>query len=89
MKNLNLPFAIDHGDRSKPSLPVLFAWISFFVALASIIALHFYHCAEASCAAIALWVIAMVFYRMHNIDRFKISRDSLELDSDNPQGKSP
>lgn len=80
--NFNLPFAIDHANKDKPSVTLLFAYASFVLAVASIIALHFCNCPSATFSAISLHVISLTIYRMRKIDKLKVGKEGIELEGD-------
>jgi hypothetical protein len=80
VNNLNLPFAIDHANKERPSLTVLFSWISFALSIVSIALIPVLKTLSPTIAALALFVICMTFYRMRHLDKLKISENSLELD---------
>jgi hypothetical protein len=88
VNNLNLPFAIDHANKERPSLTVLFSWISFALSVLSIALLPLIHTASPAVASISLFVICMTFYRMRHLDKLKISENSLELDG-GPESQTP
>jgi hypothetical protein len=73
------------ADNGKPSFSLLCAYVSFLLAVVSLIMSHkSISNLPATGAAIALWVIAMVFYRIRNLDKAKIDieKKTLELDGE-------
>jgi len=86
-EGFSLPLAKD-GVTGLPSATLGFAYVSFVLAIASV---AYFMAKDASLAAtstaITLWVIAMVFYRMNKIDKFKVDLDdrSVELEGDDDE----
>lgn len=81
---LRFPFAYD-PVRNKPSVTLLFPYITFVLAVLSTIALHFKaSLAIASWTSIGFWIIATVLYMMRHLTRAKFDLDdkSIELDND-------
>ena len=82
---MRLPYAYSH-DEKKPSVTLLFVWVSGMLAVISTFALNFTEKTfTAACVAICFWAIAMVLYRIRRLDKFKIDLDdrSIELDAYN------
>jgi hypothetical protein len=80
--NLDLPFAIDKANQDKPSVTLLFAYVSFTLSVGVDIALCFKDLTTGLLGAIVLFLISLVMYRMRQLDRFKLSKDSIEIDDD-------
>jgi hypothetical protein len=79
-----LPYAHD-AERGKPSASLLFMYVSFVIAACSVIALHLKAgLLIATLTSIMFWVLAMTFYRIRKLDKFKIDLDdkTIELDAD-------
>lgn len=79
-----LPMVRDEPE-GRPSFTLLCVYISFMVAVWSVIGLyHDINRFVAACTAISFWVIAMVFYRLKKLDKAKIDLDdkSIELNSE-------
>jgi len=80
-----LPMAYD-PESGKPSISLMFAWLTFMSALVSTIALNFTDkTLTASITGIMFWVMAIVFYKVRKLDKFKIDlqNKSIELDAQN------
>ena len=81
-KGMHFPFI--HDPRSKkPSITLLFAYLSFAMAFISIILLHIWvHLVIATVTSILFWAMAVIFYRLRNLDKAKIDFDdkSIELE---------
>ena len=79
-EGFSLPLAKD-GVTGLPSATLGFAYVSFLLAFAAV---AYFVVKDAGLAAtstaIALWVIAMVFYRMNRIGKFKVDLDDKEIE---------
>jgi hypothetical protein len=89
---LYVPMAYD-ANTDKPSVTLLAFHLSIILALASIVALHFFKgILEATTAAIAYSCICFVFYRLRNLDKvkFNLKDKSFELEDlpDAPETKT-
>lgn len=82
-EGINVPLANDgHG---KPSITLLFTYISFIAVLLSIIYIHvFPDKLSPTSMTITTWVISLVLYKMRMIDKMKFSAkdQSFELDAE-------
>lgn len=90
-QGFKIPLAKE-GVEGKPSATLWFAYISFFLALASEVYFIYKGDPLASTAtAICFWVLAMVFYRLRKLDSVKIDLDnhSIELDGDDEDSTEP
>jgi len=79
---VKLPFAYD-PTTDKPSITLFFPYASFVVALASVIALHFYPTLlPATTISIIFWVLATVLYMVRKINKakFDLSDKSIEIE---------
>lgn len=79
-----LPYAYD-GSTKQPSVTLWFAYCSFFLAFGAVV--YFIVKGDplaSSSVAIGFWALAMVFYRLRHLDKFKLDLDdkSLELSGD-------
>lgn len=88
---IHFPYAYDPVE-AKPSITLLFPYVTFILAVISLIALHFRpELLTATLTSIAFWGIAVVFYRLRKIDKLKFNlRDqSVEVggDSENTEEK--
>lgn len=82
-KGLNFPFAYD-STTGKASVTLYFAYISFFVMMASVLALHFdLKLVTATIITIIIFVLCAVFYLMRRINSFKadLKNESIQLDN--------
>jgi hypothetical protein len=81
-----IPFPTAREEpEGQPSFTLFTAWVSFVIAAVSVIDLHFH--AErigATLTAIFFWTLAMIFYRIRNLQKAKIdlSKKEVELDGD-------
>lgn len=81
---LKLPFVYD-GATKQPSITLMFAYITFILALVSTILLHIFdNLLTATVTSICFWVIAYVLYRIRKLDKAKIDLDdrSIEFSGD-------
>lgn len=88
-EGMKLPFVFDSRTK-KPSITLLFAYVTFINMIISLILLHVWQSLLiATSASILVWVIAVIFYRLRNLDKAKIDLDdkSIELQggSDNEE----
>lgn len=68
----------------KPSVTLLFPYITFLIAVISLISLHFFpQMLIPTGVSIAFWAIAVVFYMIRKINKakFDLSSQSFELES--------
>ncbi len=86
--NFRVPFGIDSSKGGQLSITLLFSVITFILAVLSVIALHFFNCGEATFSALIFWAVATAFYKMKDIDKLKVTKDSIDIEDDassNPQ----
>ena len=87
-RGFNLPMAYNPTTK-QASITLLMCFISFLVAVGSVGMIYYADRGiAASTAAITLYVIATVFYKMNEISKFKLDEKTgeVELDDDsNPQ----
>ena len=86
-KGLRLPFVWD-ARTDKPSITLLFSYLTFTIMLISLILLHIWpSLILATGTSILAWVISVVFYRLRNLDKFKMDLDDqfFELEGDNDE----
>ncbi len=76
---LNLPHALD-TTTGKPSATLFFAYGSFFTAIGSVIYLLTKDPTEGAMAAIATAVVYSILYKLRQIDKLKLSKDSIEIE---------
>lgn len=69
----------------KASVTLLMAYISFILAVGSVVALHFSNLLSGTLAALALFVISTIFYLIRSLSKAKIDLDdkSFELEGEN------
>lgn len=85
---INFPFANDL-TTNKPSVTLLFAYVSFLICVASITALHFFsQLQSASLISIGFFIVCLVFYRLRRLDDVKINvkTGAVELSGDSKDG---
>lgn len=83
-KGMYLPFAHDPVS-GKPSVTLLFPYLTFVLAFLSTIALHFKaSLLVATSVSISFWALAVIFYMMRKITKAKVDLDdkSFELGDD-------
>jgi hypothetical protein len=88
---LKVPLAFDAASK-KPSVTLLFAYISFFQTFTLITLLACYdELLYALIASFVLFLICIFFYRARKIDTLKVSRDGFEIgdDDDAPVAQPP
>jgi len=79
-EGMRLPVAYD-ADLGKPSVTLMFAWVAFFLAVGSTIALNFTQSVlSASLVSIMFWVLAVVIYRLRKLDHVKFDLDDKEIE---------
>lgn len=84
------PTAREEPD-GQPSFTLFVAWISFMIAAMSVIDLHIRPAhLVATGTAIFFWLLAMVFYRIRNLQKAKIdlSKREVELDGDSDRSQT-
>lgn len=84
--NNGFPVPLAKGTNKKPSVTLWFAYVTFWLAVCATV--YFIYKGDplsSTVTAIGFWTIAMVFFRMNKIDKFKIDFDDreIELDSEN------
>lgn len=87
MKDIKLPFLID-GDSGKPSVTLMFAYISFVIACVVVAYLTYKDATAGSVGALTLFFGSLVIYRLRAIDKLKFSlkEQSFEIE-DTPDTK--
>lgn len=83
---LNLPHVADM-DSNKPSATLFFAYTSFFVAIGSVVYLSYKDPTEGAMAAIAMSTVYIILYRLRKIDKFKFSKEGVEIDAEDAQNE--
>ena len=81
---LKWPLMHDPVD-GKPSVTVMFAYLTFILASCSVIGLHFFPSTlAASGVAIGFWSMATTFYLLRKISKakFDLKNQGFELDGD-------
>ena len=81
---IHLPFIYD-AESGHPSITLMFAYVTFVLAVISLVVLHFRpELLTATITSISFWAVAVVLYRMRKIDKMKLDlRDqSVEIGSD-------
>lgn len=84
---IRLPFAHD-PTTEKPSVTLLFPYVTFVVAVISTICLHFWpSMLMATATSIMFWIVAVVLYLLRKISRatFNLKDKSIGLDSEENQ----
>lgn len=85
---IKFPFAYDAISK-KPSVTLFFAYITFILMVVSLVLLHLTKVLlQATATSILVWVIAVVFYRLRELDKFKINLKDQSIDlEDTPDNK--
>lgn len=86
-EGIKLPFAYD-AESGKPSITLLFYWITWSLAVISLIVLHFGKVAiSATAMSLGFVLTAFIMYRLRKLDKVKIDvkNQSVELDDDNQE----
>lgn len=78
-EGIRFPYAYS-GDEKKPSVTLLFVWLTGMLAIGSTLALNFANTLQASIISIIFWALAMVFYRIRRIDKFKFDLDDKQIE---------
>lgn len=79
-KGIKFPFAYDPITKG-PSVMLLFAYITFVFMMLSLIGLHIYkQILQATLVSIVVWVLAVVFYRLRELDKVKIDIKNQSID---------
>jgi len=82
-EGMRLPFIQDPVSK-KPSITLLFPYITFVLAFISTIFLHFFPSVFlATTTSIVFWVLSVVFYQIRKLQKAKFDLDdkSIELNS--------
>lgn len=77
-----LPYAHD-PVTGKPSVTLLFLYITFVMASGSLLALHFKPSVlPATITSIIFWAMSMVFYRLRKLDKasFDLKNGKIEVE---------
>jgi len=83
-RGLYMPLAWD-GDKKPASARLLFAHISFWVAVISVVALHFWSSIlPATTTAILFFMLCTILYMLKNLTKAKVDLDdkSIDLEAD-------
>ena len=88
-EGLRIPFAFDSVTK-QPSITLFFAYVTFVVMMLSLIGLHVYkQILQATLLSVLVWVLAVVFYKFKEFDRFKINLKDQSVDlEDTPDDKT-
>lgn len=88
-EGVHFPYAYDPVEN-KPSVTLLFPYITFVIMSASLLAVHFApDILPATFTTILVWAISVIFYRLRKLDKVKIdiNDQSIELDSQDEDKK--
>jgi len=83
VKGWHFPFAFDPRTQ-KPSITLLFPYITFVLSVISVIALHFKPTLIiATTTTLVFWAVSVVFYMLRKLSKAKFDLDdkSFELES--------
>jgi hypothetical protein len=78
MKDFNFPFATDKVTN-KPSVTLLFAYVSFLLSLGVIIYLTVKDVLAGSVGALMLFFGCLLMYRLRKLDSFSIDMDDRSI----------
>jgi len=80
IKGLFLPFVHDPVTK-KPSITLLFPYITFVLATISLVLLHVWPSMFiATVTSILFWVIATIFYMIRKINKSKIDLNDMSIE---------
>lgn len=85
-----LPFLLD-PTTNKPSITLMFAYMTFTLAICSTIGLHWnVNFLTASITSILFWMVATIFYMIRKLNKAKLDLDdkSIELENDSTEKES-
>lgn len=86
-KGLRLPFAYDPIIK-KPSVTLFFAHISFYIAVISLISLHFKSSLiTATGMSFVFTGMMIIFYLIRSISKAKIDLDDKQIDLESGENK--
>lgn len=86
-KGIMLPFGYD-PETQKPSITLIFFWITSILSVLSLIALHFNFVTYTSTGVSLLFVvIGFVMYRLRKLDKVKIDVKNQSIDLENNEEK--
>ena len=88
---LHLPLQFD-PTKEQPSVTLFFAYVTFLIAVISVILLHFdVGSVTTTSISIIFWVLALVLYRIRHLDKAKFDLDdkSFELSGDSDEEPTP
>ena len=86
IKNMNdkgIPLPVFHDPASKkPSITIMFSYVTFIVSVVSVILLHIYpNLLIPTIASLSFWTISTMFYLLRKLTKAKLdlSQKSIEL----------
>lgn len=82
-EGMRLPFIHDPVSQ-KPSITLMFPYITFTLAFISVICLHIWPTLiVASTMSVLFWIVSVIFYMLRKLHKAKIDLNdqSIELDS--------
>ena len=83
LNGAHLPYLHD-PVTNKPSITLLFPYITFVIAFISVILLHIWpSLLVATITSIVLWCIATVFYMIRKLNKAKIDLQNQSIELDN------
>ena len=89
---IRFPFAKD-PETGLPSITLLFPYVTFVIALASVVTVHFRpDFLTGTLSSLGFWALSVIFYRLRKLDKLKfdIKTGDIEVDSaDDKQEKDP
>lgn len=88
-EGIDLPYARDYGSN-KPSLTLLMFYLTFVLAICSLIALHLNsQLLSATSMCLLAWGMGFVFYRLRHLDKVKIDLDDKSIALEDTPDKEP
>ncbi len=85
---LRLPAAYD-ADKPGPSVSLLFAHISFYIALGTIIGLSIKDTTAGTIAATMFAGLYFIFYMLRRLTKAKLDFDDKSIDLENDEDEKP
>ena len=78
-------YAYDAAEK-KASSTLFYAYIAFYLAVGSVIALHFSEkLLTASIVSLVFWAIAVIFYMLRKISKAKVNLQDKSFDLENSE----
>jgi hypothetical protein len=80
---LKLPFMFDPVEK-KPSVTLVFPYVTFAMACGSVLALHFFQgLLTATMVSIGFWAAATILYMIRKVNKMKVNFTDKSMDIEN------